>query len=124
MNANNEMQDSDSNNSNNVLKPTMYVFVRRDMPWPVIVTQACHAAANASTVDSRGGDEAHATPYIITFGLKTETSLKNALAYVKDLGILCVPFNEPDRNNELTAFSTVVLPNRIKEFRKFQLLKE
>lgn len=104
----------------------MYVFVRRDMPWPVIVTQACHAAANASTVDSRGCDarpETLATPYIITFGLKTETSLKNALAYAQDLGILCVPFNEPDRNNELTAFATVVLPNRIKEFRKFQLLK-
>lgn len=64
-----------------------------------------------------------AHPFIIMFGEKSEEKLLKALDYVEKLGYTSHVFREPDRNNEVTAFTTDILPDRVKEFKKFQLLK-
>jgi hypothetical protein len=66
-------------------------------------------------------------PYLIVFGCKTEKSLKNAIDFCRQAGIMVVEFREPDRNNELTAFATATQSRNDdtqKMFRKYQLLKE
>ena len=62
-------------------------------------------------------------PYVIVLGTNTEESLKNALAKVEAEGIKCVPFHEPDRDDELTAFATQPLQDRPKLFRRYNLLR-
>lgn len=97
---------------------TIYVFVRRDLSRPQQVVQAGHALIESQKGSPFQGEH----PYVICLGCKTEKSLKNALDKIRNSGIICYEFNEPDRNNELTAFATECLEERKEIFKKFNLL--
>lgn len=101
------------------IKPTMYVFVRKDLSFSQIAVQASHAVLEAA----RKYPNNTKTPYIIMYSVPDEKTLRLTLDSVKREGILVAEFIEPDRNNELTAFATSIQPDRIATFKRFELLR-
>jgi hypothetical protein len=97
------------------------VLVRKDLPHPQQVVQACHASIEAARSFLPTG-AAH--PFVIVCGIRDGPALARCLERLRSLGIAHRPFHEPDIGNQLTAIATEPLrPEQRRFFRKYQLLR-
>lgn len=63
-------------------------------------------------------------PHLVVLGIRNEAQLHKVLYKLQVQGILHKVFIEPDRNNELTAIATGIVPEEHRAFfRNYQLLK-
>jgi hypothetical protein len=96
------------------------VLVRRDLPQPHQVVQACHACLEATRAFLRPDSE---HPSLIVCGVRDEARLVRCLERLRRAGIACRAFAEPDRGGQLTALATEpVRGARRALFRSYQLL--
>jgi 5-formyltetrahydrofolate cyclo-ligase len=92
----------------------LYVLVRKDLPKSQQAVQAGHAVAEYLL---RGPSTLWENGTLVYLGVRNEGDLKGWVNNIKLAGHKVVPFCEPDRNNELTAFATECssdLVNRLK----------
>lgn len=82
-------------------RPTVYVFVRTDLPIPAQAVQACHACHES-------GREFGAPQgtHLILLGVCNSTELCRIMGMCKAHGIRYVDFVEPDWEWGLTAIAT------------------
>lgn len=99
----------------------MYVFIRRDLPRPQQVVQACHAIIEATK--QFPPPEQH--PNVIVLGIKDEKRLASIRDELNRHGIGHIPFHEPDMDNSLTSIATEPVDGlRRNYFRKYRLLPD
>lgn len=98
-----------------------YVMVRQDLPFPVQLVQASHAAFEM------GRDlERPAVPLVdnlIVLGVRDTRALLEAREYLERHGVRHYLFHEPDYNTGYTALCTEpVCPTRKRLFKRWQLV--
>lgn len=81
----------------------VYVVVRTDLTPSQAAVQACHAVLEAGRSSLL---EAVQHPHLVLCGVRNESALAKSLNRIKDAGIACQEFKEPDIGNQLTAFAT------------------
>lgn len=86
----------------------VYILVREDLSPSQIAVQSCHAAIEATRRFTPGQDEVH--PHLVLIGVKNENDLLKAYERLQYHGISITKFEEPDKNNEVTAISTAPIP--------------
>jgi hypothetical protein len=60
----------------------------------------------------------------VVIGIDHEEKLRRTLSKMEQSGIRCIPFIEPDQNNEMTAFATEPIQgDRRHLFRRFNCLR-
>lgn len=98
----------------------MYVLVRKDLPLPQQVVQACHASIEAAKQFQFPNDP----PNLVLCGVKGERQLHDASNRLLEHGIRYYGYHEPDLNDQLTAVATEPLRGDVrKKLRRYQLLK-
>lgn len=80
-----------------------YIFVRTDIPVRHQMAQACHAALETGKMFNRGNDIPDS---IVVIGVDSQEELEFAFNYIKECGIDCVMFCEPDWDYGNTSFGT------------------
>lgn len=81
----------------------LYVLVRKDLTKSQQAVQAGHAVAEYLL---RGPSTLWGNGTLVYLGLRDETELKEWCNHISSAGKKTIPFYEPDRNNEMTAFAT------------------
>jgi len=96
--------------------------VREDLGPVTAAVQSCHAAIECSSVFSLKDLPRH--PAVIILGIKNECKLRRVCNYLVENNIQYVGFQEPDRDDELTAVATQPITGSDRDiFKKYQLLK-
>lgn len=92
------------------------------MPTEQIVVQTIHAGIELTR---KGLIPAHYDhPHLVVIGVDHEQKLFTTLSKLEQSGVNIIPFFEPDRNNEMTAFATEpILEDRRHLFRRFNCLR-
>ena len=99
----------------------VYVFVREDLTPSQQAVQACHACIDVARTLF---PHYEGVPFLVLCGLRDEKQLVDAFERIKNLGIKCQKFREPDLDNQTTAFATgLVSGDDRRLFRKYRLLK-
>jgi hypothetical protein len=97
------------------------VLVRKDLPHPQQVVQACHASLDAALAFPSAFSE---HPNVIVCGIRDEPRLIRCLDRLERSGVRCRSFREPDLGGQLTAVATEpVRADGRRLFRQFQLLR-
>lgn len=98
------------------------MFVRKDLPSEQIVVQTAHACIELAR---KGLIPSHLDhPHLVVVGIDHEPKLNRTLEKIRNSGVECIPFYEPDKNNQLTAFATVpIFEDRRHLFRRFNCLR-
>jgi hypothetical protein len=74
----------------------------KDLPVEQIVVQTAHAGIELAR---KGLIPQHLDhPHLVVVGIDHEQKLHRTLEKIRGLGVECVPFIEPDRDNQLTGF--------------------
>ena len=99
----------------------VYVIVRADLPHRHLTVQACHAAIAATFAYG----EPHQThPNLVLCSVPDEAALAAAFNRLKELGVPCCSWSEPDMGGSLTAVATGPLRGEARNpLRGFALLK-
>lgn len=96
----------------------VYVFVRKDLSFPQIAVQACHAIIDAREFYPADLE----APNLVLIGVNDENKLVNTLRRISELGIRCKAFYEPDIGDRLTAIATEPVSGATRRhFKKYQL---
>lgn len=82
----------------------MYVVTRRDLPPAQQVVQSIHAAVELARHGLISSDSPH--PHLVLCSVPDEESLRRLSERLSFKGVPYRSFNEPDRDNELTAIAT------------------
>lgn len=95
--------------------PKQFVLVRKDLPWPVQIVQACHAASEAiriAPVDQRTA--------IVLLHVEDEPELKLYAQKFADKGYFFKLIEEPDEpfNGAAMALATEPMTERVSAFSK------
>ena len=98
----------------------VYIIVRKDLPGQHLLVQACHAAIAATFSYGK-----HPTPHLVVCAVPNERALESAFNRLKDAGVSCCSYTEPDLNGSLTSIATAPLKGaeQRKPLRRYQLLK-
>lgn len=96
--------------------------MRKDLPFEQIVVQTAHAGIELAR---KGLIPSHLDhPHLVVVGIDHEQKLHRTLEKIQGLGVKCVPFHEPDQDNQLTAFATEpIFMDRRHLFRRFNCLR-
>ncbi len=63
-------------------------------------------------------------PNLVVVGIDNEAKLHRTLQKILEQGVRCVPFIEPDRDDEMTAFATEpIFSDRRHLFRRFNCFR-
>jgi len=81
----------------------LYVLVRKDLGHSERAVQAGHAVAGFLL----NGSKEWKNETLIYLGVKGEHQLKTWINKLSRLNIKCIPWREPDMNNEVTAIATI-----------------
>ena len=96
----------------------LYVLVREDLtPVSQVAVQSAHAVIEAIRAFAPGQNQEH--PHLVLLSVKNEEELLKAHDRLQYFGIQVAKFQEPDRNNEITAIASEPLPADSKLRRKF-----
>jgi hypothetical protein len=92
------------------------------LPFEQIVVQTAHAGME---MIRRGFLPTHLDhPNLVVVGIDHEDKLHRTLHKIKQSGVECIPFIEPDRNDELTAFATEPIQGERRHlFRRYNCLR-
>lgn len=97
----------------------MYVIVRKDIPQPYLTVQACHAAIAATYSYGR-----HCQPHLVLCAVDDENQLNDAFNRLKEQGVPCCSYSEPDFGYQVTAVATAALSSdERRPLRRFKLLE-
>lgn len=100
----------------------VYVFVRKDLPAEQIVVQTAHAGIELTRQGLIPSHYDH--PHLVVIGIDHEEKLRSIFSKIEQNGVRCIPFIEPDFDNEMTAFATEpILEDRRHLFRRFNCLR-
>lgn len=94
------------------------MVVRSDLSYEQILVQSGHALLEMSREIK--SDFIH--PHFVMCSVANEAKLYRAMDRLEKRGVKCIPFREPDRGNELTAFATTPSCDR-KPMRFLKLFK-
>ena len=92
----------------------LYVLVRKDLPKSRQAVQAGHAVAEYLL---RGPSTVWGNGTLVYLTVHDETDLKWWANQISSAGHKVVPFYEPDRNNEMTAFTTEGCEDMVKRLK-------
>lgn len=96
--------------------------MRTDLPGAQKTVQACHAVIEA-TRHFLTPDLPH--PHLTICGVKDEAALLHERSRLEALGVNLLGFNEPDRDNQLTAIATEPLSgSKRRLMRRYKILDE
>ena len=99
----------------------IYVLTREDLPQPHRTVQVAHAVLAASVTY---GHWNRPHPFMVVLTVKDETELNDTFNWLKESGVPCCGYYEPDMGQALTAVATAPLKQtERKRFRKFRLMK-
>jgi hypothetical protein len=97
----------------------LYVLVRKDLSKSQQAIQGGHAVAEYLL---RGRSSSWDNGTLIYLAMHDEEDLRSWGEIFDIMGAWCVPFREPDRNNELTAIAVLLDKDEQKVVRDLRLL--